>query len=40
MMVAVEAIVYLLGGITRFLQHPSCTDLVNGAAPGETLDLV
>jgi uncharacterized membrane protein (UPF0136 family) len=39
-MVAAEAVVYLLGGITGLLQHPSRIDLIDGAALGETLDLV
>jgi hypothetical protein len=37
-MAAVAAVVYLLGGIVALLPHPSRTDLVGGAAPGETLD--
>jgi hypothetical protein len=37
---AVAAVVDLLRGIAALLQHPSCTYLVDRAAPGETLDLV
>jgi hypothetical protein len=39
-MAAAEAVVDLLGGIVALLQHPSCIDLVDGAASEETLDLV
>jgi hypothetical protein len=39
-MAVAEAAVDLLGGIVALLQHPSRIDLVDGAASGETLDLV
>jgi hypothetical protein len=36
----IVAIVDLTGGIDALLSHPTHIDLVDGAAPGETLDLV
>jgi hypothetical protein len=39
-MVAVAAVVYLLGGIASLLPHPSRTDLDDGAVSGETLELL
>jgi hypothetical protein len=39
-MAAATAVVYLLGGIVALMLHPSCTYLVDSAAPGEPLILV
>ena len=39
-MAAAVAVVYLLGVIAALLRHPSCTDPIGDAAPGETLDRV
>jgi hypothetical protein len=36
----IVAIVDLTGGIDALLSHPTRIDFIDGAAPGETLDLV